>query len=373
MINILHTIDTFGPGGAETVFINLVRGLNTHRYNSVVAISGKGWVHEELRSLNFKPLVIDSKGSFSARYLWQLVQIVKRYDIDIIQSHLFGSNVYCSLAGIICHVPVISIFHGAVDANDKDKMVKCKIKIVNYGSKRIVLVSESLHEFFVERMGVSRKRAITIYNGIDFERFKTTGNDSLRNELGLAQDDVLIGSVGNIRSAKSYDILLHSAARIIKRYPRCKFVVVGQGSGRLYNDLLNLRDRLSLKKEVFFLGFRSNISEILNNLDIFLLTSTSEGFSISTVEAMACGVPVVATKCGGPEEIIVNNENGILAQVGDERDLAKGVTRLIENGRFRKKIVASARQTVSSKFKLSSMIARYDRIYSTVLRKYAEK
>src|SRR5690606_4102639 len=109
----------------------------------------------------------------------------------------------------------------------------------------------------------------------------------IRKELGLGRDHVLIGSIGNIRPAKGYDHLLRAASLIAKHHPECRFVIAGQGSGALYEGLLRLRKELGLEDKVHFIGFRDNIHDILSDLDIFVLPSTSEGFSIVTLEAIA--------------------------------------------------------------------------------------
>ena len=101
MKTILHTIDTTGPGGAETVFIDLATRLPKDKYRSVVVIRGKGWVYEELGRRGVNPILLDAKGSFNLRYLLGLRKIIKEEGVDIIQSHLLGANVYCSLAGLL--------------------------------------------------------------------------------------------------------------------------------------------------------------------------------------------------------------------------------------------------------------------------------
>ena len=97
MKNILHIIDTTGPGGAETVFIDLASKLPKDKYNSIVLIRGKGWVYEELKRRNLEPILMDAKGSFNWRYLNRLMGLIKNERVDLIQSHLLGSNLYACM------------------------------------------------------------------------------------------------------------------------------------------------------------------------------------------------------------------------------------------------------------------------------------
>ena len=112
MSRILHVIDTTGPGGAETVFVDLADRLREKGYDTIVLLRGPGWVQDELRRRELKPILLDAKGSFNWRYLLSLVRLVKDERIDLIQSHLLGSNVYCAVTGWITQKPVVATFHG---------------------------------------------------------------------------------------------------------------------------------------------------------------------------------------------------------------------------------------------------------------------
>ena len=180
LCRILHTIDTTGPGGAETVFVALATwpmGANVH---NIVAITGSGWVQDELRRRGMNAHVLEVSGSFDIRYLYGLVRLIRRYRIDLVQSHLLGSGVYCSLAGMICRVPVVSTFHGSVDFGSSEKKLALKVFSLNRGSSRCVFVSDSLRKEVVARCGISRRKAITIHNGIDAAVFTPNRNCALR-------------------------------------------------------------------------------------------------------------------------------------------------------------------------------------------------
>lgn len=371
VINILHTIDTTGPGGAETVFLNLVNGLDRDMFHSTVAIPGQGWVNDELVRNGIKPIFISSRGSFNVRYLSQVIDIVRKHKIDIIQSHLIGSNVYCSIAGILCRVPVISTIHGFVDTDKHDRISKLRFFLMNHGSKRIVFVSNQLKDHFIKEYNIHSENAVTIYNGIDLEVYQDRRSVSIRKELGLDDSHILIGSIGNIREAKGYDYLLQAAAIVIRTHPECRFVIAGEGSGPLYNKLITLKQRLGLEGKVFFLGFRKDVSEILNNLDIFVLSSISEGFSIVTLEAMACRIPVVVTRCGGPQEI-VDDRYDLTAPPADSIALAGVIIKAMENKNMRGTCVNNSYEIISTRFSKYVMLKEYEKIYLFELKKSKE-
>jgi glycosyltransferase involved in cell wall biosynthesis len=363
VIRVLHSIDTTGPGGAETVFVNLATGLDPNKFESIVAIRGGGWVCDTLCSYGIEPIFVQSKGGVNFRYLRELVEIIRTNKIDIVQSHLLGSNLYCCLAGMICRVPVIATFHGFVDASEQERFMALKVWIINQGSRSIVFVSDGLRDQFMKAFGFSKTKSVTVYNGVDTNIFYSKRDTSIREKLGLKKEHVLIGAVGNIRPTKGYDLFLRAARIVYDKNPACRFVVAGQGTGELYDSLLQLRKKLNLDDVFCFLGFQNDAPKFLNNLDIFCLPSTSEGFSMSTIEAMACGVPVVATRSGGPEEIINDGKEGKLVLANVE-GLANGMMSMIDDFLIRQQLIFNSVNSMNVKFISTDMIKKYENIYS---------
>ena len=363
-IKILHTIDTTGPGGAETVFVNLVNRLDPQRFVSFAVIRGPGWVCDTLRKNGIEPLFVQSKGGFNFCYLKKLVRIIREQRIDIIQSHLLGSNLYSCMAGLICGIPVISTFHGFVDSSDMDRFILFKSRLINLGSSKIVFVSDHLREHYQTKFGFSLEKSVTIYNGVDTNRFYRKKDSSIKQKLGLGEEHILIGAVGNIRPAKGYDLFLLAARIVFDKHPECRFVVAGQASGELYEKLLRLRKELNLEDVLFFLGFREDTDIVLNNLDIYVLPSVSEGFSLSTIEAMACGLPVVVTLSGGPNEIVKDNDNGFIVE-RDEKSISKALIKIIKSNIARESFSVSAIDSITTKFSISMTIKQYDKLIST--------
>lgn len=365
-MNILHSIDTAGPGGAETVYRDLVIGMSSsEKVSSYPVLPYKGWLYDELVAVGEPPAVVPVKGAFNVKYLWSLVRLIRKNHIDLIHSHLIGSNVYCSMAGLLTCTPVIATFHGFVDSDKKDSLRWLKFAIINKGCKAVVFVSSHLKDFFVKEFGVDPDICNVIYNGIDIKCFKPGRSNSLRVELGLEREDILVGSIGNIRPAKGYDILLKVAALVKEKNKKIKFIIAGQGQGSLFDNLQRFRKKMDLEDTVFFLGYRENAVELLHNFDLFLLTSTSEGFSISTVEALACGVPIVATKCGGPEEIIGSDRISKLVANGSVEALKDAILEIRFDPSQENILQSFNKQT--ERWSLSFMLDAYMRLYKSIV------
>lgn len=363
---ILHVIDTTGPGGAETVFIDLADRLRQRGYRSVVLIRGPGWVHDQLVARGFTPYVVDAKGSFNWRFLLGLLSIVRRERVDVIQSHLLGSNVYCAMAGLIARKPVIGTFHGMVDVGPNERFRGLKLWLMNRGVTRFVAVSKSLRDA-IDREGLlDPQKCEIIYNGVDLSRYGKAANRALRNQLGLADDAILIGSLGNVRPAKGYDLLIRAARRVIDRYPQAHFVIAGDPKTSLQHRLNELAKQLGVSDHLHFIGFCNDSAGFLAQLDYFLLSSTSEGLSIATIEALATGLPVVVTRCGGPEEILTADRDGLMV-APDAEAIAEGVLRLLGAPELAEPMAVVGRQRARERFDIAVMLDGYSRLYQDSL------
>jgi glycosyltransferase involved in cell wall biosynthesis len=172
--------------------------------------------------------------------------------------------------------------------------------------------------------------------------------------------------VGNIRPAKAYDNFMRAARALADRSDRFYFVVAGQYSGALADELMRLRSELRLENRFFFLGMRSDIPIVLRNLDVFVLSSKSEGFSIACVEAMASEVPVVATRCGGPEEIL-GKDCGVLVAPGDAHELADAINLVAFEPSLAKRLSEAAFERAQGEYSLNTMLSRYEALYEDVI------
>jgi glycosyltransferase involved in cell wall biosynthesis len=369
MKTVLHVIDTTGPGGAETVFVELAAGLDPASYRSLALIRGPGWVATALRERHVQTVVLDCKGSFNLRYLLQLMALIRRERVDLVQAHLFGSNVYCALAGALMRRPVVATFHGGVDISAGERFLRAKFSVLRVGARRIVAVSKALAADLVTRSSLRPDRMDVIYNGISVPGFEGPRESRLRRQLAIPDDTVLIGALGNIRPAKDYPGLLEAYARVAGSRPDTCLVIAGEGKGRLMAELQAQRSRLSLEGRVHFLGFCPDPGEYLRNLDIFVLGSVTEGFSIATIQAMAAGIPVVVTRSGGPQEIVSEGHDGVLVAPGDPVQLGDALLRLIASPDERRKMAREGKATVRTRFAVQTMVAGYQAIYQRLMPK----
>jgi len=217
-------------------------------------------------------------------------------------------------------------------------------------------------------MGLSMAHTAVIHNGVNPREFTPlTGASAFRRELGFSQADFVVGFVGRLQPVKGIEVFLHAAA-LLNAWPgNYRFVIVGDGDPAYKQAMFDLREKLGLRDKVEFVGFRSDVSHVMGAFDVYALTSKSEGFSLSTIEAMASGVPVVATRCGGPEQILEDGVSGVLAENGSATGVADAIRRLYSDAGERRRMAEAGRAAVLAHFTVDAQVAKYERLYDQML------
>ncbi len=209
------------------------------------------------------------------------------------------------------------------------------------------------------------EKCITIHSGIDIKRFKSKpAKNLLREEFNLSNDQILIGNTSALDHSKDYYTFIDTIEKLVKKgIPVTTFII---GKGPLEKDLKEYAERKNLKNSIIFTGFRSNVSELLLCLDIFLITSTVEGLGTSVLDSFASRVPVVATNAGGIPEMVKHEQTGLLAEAKDSSTLAAYVERLINSQSLRDELVENAYALVLT-FSKESTAAQTKTVYKEVL------
>jgi glycosyltransferase involved in cell wall biosynthesis len=213
---------------------------------------------------------------------------------------------------------------------------------------------------------VSRRKVSVIHNGIDMAPFEAGAErQSIRAALGIPEDAVVVGTVGRLSEVKRVDLLIAAFAQIRDQCPQARLLIVGHGPERA--TLQKLQTALRLDHEVCFAGYQSKPAPYLQAMDLFALTSRSEGLPLSVLEAWATGLPVVASYVGGLPEIVEQGQNGLLFPAGDQTALAAAISRLLENPQMRTALGQAGRDRVRRSFSGTAMWEKYSRHYSEML------
>lgn len=371
MINILHLMPTSGPGGAEKLLIEIVSSLNKERYHSVVGMLNTGWLTKKLEEIGVDIKVLRSGGSIDYVLLNDLVKIIRLQDIDIIHSHLLDMNLYAVLSSKLTNTPLICTEHGDIHHISKRSWKNIvKARTISALADMIVFVSQYTENYFQEYVKKSPNLRAVIYNGIDeniFEKADAEQKKVLRKKLHLNESALLIANVGNLYPVKGQKFLIQ-AFRIIKdSVSNSELLLIGRGE--LERELKTEAEKLGIMDSVRFLGFREDVSDILKAIDIFVLSSLSEGLPIALIEAMSCGLSVVATDVGGVREVIQDGIDGFIVPPEDPFSLAERINLIIDNSSTMSTICENATKKVKSLFSKSVMIRRYEELYDYLLSK----
>jgi len=364
---ILHTIETAGPGGAETVLLHLASRLNRDRFRSLALLPGKDWLSERLEEAGVPVHFVESNGWYDFRVPRAIRRLIREEGIDLIHSHLPGHNFYSSLAGSLAGRPTVVTYHGAVELA-RSSSVKDRIRLatVRNLADSVVVVCDYIGQL-LEAKHFSGKKIVRIYNGISTEKFAAARDGNLRGELRVAAGAPLVGTVANVRESKGYEFFVRAARMVIDRAPETHFVAVGDIDPVLGKPLFALVDQLRLRDRFHFLGFRKDVPEILSALNVFVLASESEGFPLVALEAMAAGKSVVMTRSGGQQEIVEDGVNCLLVPPSDAEALAAGIGELLGNPSRAAEMARKACATVQANFTLEKMLGEYEALYERLL------
>jgi glycosyltransferase involved in cell wall biosynthesis len=230
---------------------------------------------------------------------------------------------------------------------------------------RVICVSEGVRSEVLAREATPPERLSVIRNGIDLPEGHTP-RTAARSELGLSEDAFVVGMVANLnRAVKGVDRFLVAIPRIVEQAPRARFLVVGGGSHR--GSLEAQARRLGIDDIVTFTGFRDDVHRCYGAMDLSVLTSLSEGLSITLLESMGHGLPVVVTAVGGNPEVVVDGETGYLVPPNDAATFGERVVQLAHDPRLRTRMGAAGRARVESKFRLDRVASTYLSLYEDII------
>ena len=363
---VLHIIDTTGPGGAETVFLNLCEFSAANYEKTLAVVRGSGWVMSQLDNMGIDYKEIDCKGSFNITYLKKLVSLVRKEKITLIQTHLFGSAVYGAIAGLITRVPVVSTIHGVVDISNRERFLAAKLFFLRLAKSSLIGVTEQITNNLKNFALIKNDRVHTFYNGIDTNVFQFIASKVQSRATKASNVEIRIGCLGNIREPKNYPLAIRTIKSLSEMGLKARLLIAGQGNEKQLAPLIRLVNQYQLQDQIDFLGFVEDTPAYLASLDVFLMTSSSEGHPLALTQAMSIGVPIVTTP-SGVEQIVEHGKNALVSGKHDADQLANSILYLQDNQDHARRILLEAKTLVAERYSTQAMIHRYEKLYSSLL------
>ena len=242
-------------------------------------------------------------------------------------------------------------------------------RLVNPCFDLVLTVSEEVRRFCIDKDHLAPQKVQTLYNGLELDRILcANGAGALRASLKLEPTAPVVATVGHIRRVKGIDILVETAAKVLRQFPDATFIVIGRNSEpRHFEEIEGRISALGIQRNVRFLGESENIFPLLKMSDVFFLPSRSEGFSNALIEAMACGLPCVASRVGGNSEAVEDGRSGYVVECEDADASADGILKLLRNPVEAARMGRVGREIVERKFTAHVMIQRLTQFYDRLL------
>ena len=383
-VRVIHIVSSLSSGcGVAQVVITLARHIDRSQFDfSVVGLGGEGDRAEELRALGIPVIAFQGVSSVSPRAaisntrgLRQLIQYLRREKPDIVHTHEFFSGTLGRTAAILARVPAIYW-----SLHNPDKWKGWIEKAVDWSltqfTDTVVVNSAAVADFATGQGWIPNAKVQVVYNGIDLAPFRDLPNRSVaRAALGLAADVPVIGTVGRLTRQKGHLYLIEAAARLLLRWPRLRVVIVGgpgHPSESCREQVIAAVEKAGLQDCVLFTGVRDDVPDILPALDIFVFPSEFEGFGLAAVEAMAAGLPVVASAVDGLKEVVAHQHTGILVAPKDSAALAQATAQILENPQLGAQMGAAGRTRTRERFSAAGMTQRLESLYLSSVRRNHE-
>lgn len=380
-IKILRIISRLNIGGPAIHVVRLNAGLNPVRFVSLLVSgtenAGEGSMLDYALALGVQPIVISeivgeaTLKPRDARALVKLYRLIRRERPHIVHTHTAKAGFLGRLAARLAGVPVVvHTYHGHVlhgyYSPLKTWFLRRMERALGYLTDRLIAVSEQVKCELVT-YGVAPPDKITVIPlGIDLEPFLNaqTHRGEFRHEIGVDNEARLVGIVGRIFPIKNHRLFLDAAARVATKEPAAYFVIVGDGL--LRPDMEHYARLLGIADRVIFTGWRRDLPRIYADLDVLVVSSDNEGTPVSAIEAMASGVPIVATRVGGVPDVI-DGKTGYMVPPKDPDALAQAILRVLLNSDTASRMGQAARTMAQERFALQRLIRDIESLYQELL------
>jgi len=353
--------------GVQNVMLNLITNLDSDEFEFSVISAPDGPLVNKLKELKIKHYQVPGLvRKISLKDLFVLIRIYKicrMGKFDIVHTHSsktgFIGRISARFAGIKV---VIHTIHGfpfnPFQPLPKQIFFELLEKIAAFFCDRAISVNKTERQLAIEKHIIPEKKILTIYNGIGEA---SPHSEIFREEFGFHKDDKIFGSVCRFSKQKNIISMIKIAIEIVEANDKIKFVFIGDGE--LWEDVKRMVRAKNLSAEILLPGWKSNVADWLAFFDVFVLYSLWEGLSLSILEAMSAGLPIIASDIKGNNELVKNGYNGFLVKIGNKDSFVKNILWISTHDRERDEMGKNSLKLVREKFALNRFIESYKNLY----------
>ena len=346
-------------GGAETYAYNLARGLRNRGHRPIMcALDPGGALEDEIKQANIPCVVMGRKQGIDLKLFWRLWRLFRAIRPDVVHTHHFNQLFYGGIGARLAGARVIHTEH-SVELYRRRRF-RFALRILSLLCDSITVVGNEGARVIADIVDTAPSRVKIVPGGIDCSQFHHSRSDA-RARLGIGSDEKVAVIVARLYPEKNHRVLLEAFSIVARKNDRARLLVVGDGIERHNIDLWVAE--LGLQSRVRVLGVRRDIPQLLAASDVFVLSSDREGLPIAVLEAMAAGLPVVATAVGDLPDLITDGATGRLVMPRDVSALAAALQDVLTNDVAARVIGDSGRKRVTETYALSSLISRYEALY----------
>lgn len=370
-LSVLHVVLSLDPGGLERVVIDLAREApSVSQRASILCIERSGELARQAEAVT--KIHCASKGP---GLRWSVVDkirsILREVRPDIVHTHQAGALFYLTaisrgLMPVLAHTEHSNRFRLCLTVRERLTYFSI-LALAGPRTDRIFTVSEDARRSILRAHVISQRKLFTVPNGINFDRFQqdVSPDPTLRQTLGIPAGSFVLGNIGRLSETKRLDILISAFATLSTEFPASHLLLVGDGPS--LPELQNQAVKLGIANRVHFTGFQPNPELYLRMVDVFVLTSRIEGMPLAVLEAAASGVPVIASRVGGLEEMSNDGRSILLYEFNDSDTLLFRLRRLIIDGAFRKELADAGREHVVATYSAARMARDYNKHYAQLI------
>ena len=348
-------------GGAERLAVQVATRLDPSRFESTLCASRRTdepLLEAELAAAGVDVLALERGSKLDLRAWGPLVRRL-RDGVDVVHAHMFGSNVWGTVLGRLTHVPVVVAHEHTWSFQGQPVRRFLDRELVGRFADAFVAVAAEDRRKMIEVEGIDADKIRLVPNGIP--DLAAGDGAAVRRELGIEPGAPVIGIVCELRAQKALEVLFEAAVRVRAEFPELKVLVAGDGPAREHVEAD--RRRLGLEETVLLLGIRRDVPDLLDAIDVAVLSSDYEGSPLSIMEYMAAGKPIVSTRVGGIPELVEDGREALLVEPRDPEAFAAAVTRLLRDPAEAKRLGDAARERQRRELSLDAMVRRIEGLY----------
>ena len=371
---IAHILYRFAVGGLENGVVNLINRIPETQYRHVIiSLTDATEFKQRITRKDVDIYCLHKKPGHDVGLYFRLWKLLKQLKPDITHTRNLAALemvVIAMLAGVKRRIHSehgwgMNDLHGA---NRKHQLLRRYMSKLTHS---YIGLSKHIINYLHDGVGIPSSKLTQIYNGVDADRFIASENNNVPNPLpdGFAEDTIVIGTVGRMEAVKAQTTLADAFILLNQACPEVnhKLRLVMIGDGDLRDQALEKLQKEGLEKQCWLPGSRDDVPTIMNKMDVFVLPSRNEGISNTILEAMATGLPVVATRVGGNPELVVEQETGFLIPSDNPQEMMMALKKYVENQPLRHQHGHAARQQIAKYFRIEHMVSNYLSVYNSLM------